>query len=602
MPKSFFFKTKNNKTVSIEIPEPGNFSSCYIFGIHQSGSTLINRIFKDVCRELKMPFVAPEEQLFSQGTVPSFIVNDMSPIFLNRGFFYLGFRSYWIGNHNVELKGNKCILLVRDPRDSIVSHFFSSKYSHVLPKSGVVKDTMEKLRSELMYEAVSKYVLRENIVNLFVVNHEQYYRSLPRESTRIYRYEDVIFFKREWLMDMLNFLGIELPSERIDQIAARHNLIPDKEQPDKFVRQVIPGNYKKHLSQPIINKLNKRFNHILSWYGYDTVRFMRLETLKQPTPKTEKKVGFGPWCNKVQTPGEINPLFLEEEAEVWAEEMRALIESDKSEEVQRIIQSKFGQEIDEQRSWYQRIEFQKFGISTTSNHSRVIETPGSLNRIGGRLTPMEATLVRPFPKWKYIERVLPDVKGKSVLEIGCANGFFSKKFAQLGAEKVTGIELIAAQVKAARWAANILGLDQVTYLNTDVLTDQSIKQHDIVFLSEVHNHFPLPFLGFLRLVNLAKEFIVFDNSGTITNSDNTMRYEVMGNPARDKINFIHCNISENLMIQFLNVIGIDNEMIVAYVSPVNNTHVLYLIDVRNMRDRRAEIHYPEYLKMVFERF
>ena len=56
------------------------------------------------------------------------------------------------------------------------------------------------------------------------------------------------------------------------------------------------------------------------------------------------------------------------------------------------------------------------------------------------------------------------------------------------------------------------------------------------------------------------------------------------------------------MIQFLNVIGIDNEMIKAYVSPINNTHVLYLIDVRNMRDRRAEIRYPEYLKMLFEHF
>jgi 2-polyprenyl-3-methyl-5-hydroxy-6-metoxy-1,4-benzoquinol methylase len=300
-------------------------------------------------------------------------------------------------------------------------------------------------------------------------------------------------------------------------------------------------------------------------------------------------------------PVKTQPLFLEKEADAWADEMRALIKSDKSDEVQRIIQSDFGKEID-RWGWYQRIEFPKFSIATTSNHSRIRESPGSLNRLGERLTPMEATIVRPIPKWKYIKRILPDLKSKSVLEIGCANGFFSKKFAKLGARKVTGIELIPTQVEAAKWAATNLGLDQVNYINSDVLIDQSIESHDLVFLSEVHNHFPFPFLGYLRLANLAREFIVFDNSGSSVGFQNTLRYNVIGNPDNEEIKYIHCNISENLMIQFFNVIGIDNEMITAYVSPIVNTHVLYLIDVRNMRNRRTQICYPEYLKKVFEHF
>ena len=276
MTKTYYFKTTNNNDVSIDIPEPGQINSCYIFGIHKSGSTLLNKLLKDVFNETNIPFVAPEEQLFLQGYTPSHVRDDLSKIFFDKGYFYLGFRNFWIGSLNVDLSGKKCILLVRDPRDSIVSHFFSSKYSHVLPKTGIVKEKMEELRSEINLEKVSEYVLRENILNLFTRNHEQYYKGLPHKTTRVYRYEDVIFFKKEWLANMLEFLDIELPTENIIKIAEKHDIIPGNEQPKRFVRQVIPGNYKKHLSKFIIDELNKRFKPILMRYGYNKVHFNQL--------------------------------------------------------------------------------------------------------------------------------------------------------------------------------------------------------------------------------------------------------------------------------------------------------------------------------------
>ena len=276
MPESFYFRTTKNTAVSIELPQPVDINSCYIFGIHKSGSTLLNKIIKDICYECKLPFVAPAEQFFSQGFLSSDIVDDISPIFFERGFYYLGFRYFWKKKLGVDLKNHKCILVVRDPRDALVSLYYSSKYSHGMPKSGTIKESMQKFRSELQKEEISEYFSRDNIINDFAETHEKYYFNLPRSSTRIYRYEDVIFFKREWVTDMLTFLGLELPSEKVAKIADRHDLIPDKEQPDKFVRQVVPGNYKKHLSRPIIEKLNRRFSYILSWYGYDRVPFFNL--------------------------------------------------------------------------------------------------------------------------------------------------------------------------------------------------------------------------------------------------------------------------------------------------------------------------------------
>jgi hypothetical protein len=281
MSQTFNFITKQKKTVSIEIPHPGDFNSCYIFGMLKSGSTLLNTIIKDVCRQANIPYVAPAEQLFLQGAAAPLINENMSEIFLERGLIYLGFRNYWLGKLDSRISDKKCILLIRDPRDAIVSHYFSSKYSHSIPKMGVVKDSMEKLREELSDVTVLEYALKKNIVNFFIVAHKQYFEYLPQNTTRIYRYEDVIFYKREWVADMLDFLDIKLPKLKINEIADKYDQFPDIEKPEKFVRQVFPGNYKKHLSFEVINELNKKFSHILKRYGYDTVQSVELHNLER---------------------------------------------------------------------------------------------------------------------------------------------------------------------------------------------------------------------------------------------------------------------------------------------------------------------------------
>lgn len=259
--------------VSLNLPDPGDFQSCYIFGIHKSGSTLMNNMIKDICNECKMPFVAPAEQLFTQGFLSSDLVEDMNALFYPNGFVYLGFRYFWKKRFSVKLNRNKCILLVRDPRDALVSLYYSTKYSHGIPKTGSIRESMQALRNELQNVEIEEYFKRDNIINDFADTHERYYYNLPRCYTRIYRYEDVVFFKREWLHDMTKFLEIKIAYDKILEIANKYDIIPEKEQNNKFVRQVLPGNHRKHLSEATICKLNERFSHVLQWYGYNKVPY-----------------------------------------------------------------------------------------------------------------------------------------------------------------------------------------------------------------------------------------------------------------------------------------------------------------------------------------
>lgn len=138
--------------------------------------------------------------------------------------------------------------------------------------------------------------------------------------------------------------------------------------------------------------------------------------------------------------------------------------------------------------WFQRIDFPAFGISTTSDRAWAMLDEGGVNTLGRNLTSEEACLLRPWPKWMYLRQLLPDLRGKSVMEVGSANGFFPFRFAEQGAATVTGVDVQKRKHDSAVWANSILGWKNVTFINTDFLVDFTIPAHDVVFVSEVINH------------------------------------------------------------------------------------------------------------------
>jgi hypothetical protein len=89
------------------------------------------------------------------------------------------------------------------------------------------------------------------------------------KTTRVYRYEDVIFRKEAWLQDMLEFLGIEHKPRWVKQLANRHDLRPEQENPTRHVRQVTPGNFREHFNAETLELLNHQFSDHLLLYDYN---------------------------------------------------------------------------------------------------------------------------------------------------------------------------------------------------------------------------------------------------------------------------------------------------------------------------------------------
>lgn len=278
MPLNFDFKTTKGKVFSFSIPEPADIESFFLFSLPKAGSTLLMNIMTDVCKELHIPTIDLSTHLFNLGIAPTEIADDIKSLWQDRGYGYIGFRMLFPAQ-SFDFSKTKNILLIRDPRDMLVSLYFSLKYSHTVPKLENDGHPLVKQREAMQNSEIDKVVLNmaQNTRNHF----EMYIKNLPVETTRVYRYEDIIFKKKEWLEDMLNFLELTLKNKQIDSIVKKYDIVPDRESPNDHIRQVIPGNYKIHLSKDTINKLNEIFDPLLHYFHYDSVVSIKIADKKE---------------------------------------------------------------------------------------------------------------------------------------------------------------------------------------------------------------------------------------------------------------------------------------------------------------------------------
>jgi tRNA (mo5U34)-methyltransferase len=119
----------------------------------------------------------------------------------------------------------------------------------------------------------------------------------------------------------------------------------------------------------------------------------------------------------------------------------------------------------------------------------------------------------PRCKWQRFSSALPlDLRGKSVLDIGCNAGFYSFEMKRRGAARVLGIDASPEYLEQARFAASVLELDvEFRQLSTYQLARLG-ERFDLVLFMGVLYHLRHPLLA-LDLIreHVAKDLVVFQS-------------------------------------------------------------------------------------------
>ena len=94
---------------------------------------------------------------------------------------------------------------------------------------------------------------------------------------------------------------------------------------------------------------------------------------------------------------------------------------------------------------------------------------------------------RQYVEWYSYSNLLGDVTGKSVLDLACGDGFYSRRIKDKGAGRVVGVDISSKMIDLARQKNTEASL-QVEYLVGDVLNKEKYGSFDLVVASYLLNY------------------------------------------------------------------------------------------------------------------
>jgi len=243
----------------------------YAFSLPKAGSVLLDSILRTLSECVGVTYVSLMGDFFGLGLAEKNIPSEASKVFLDHGYCFGGFRAFPRRFEIPNLATKKSVLLVRDPRDMLVSHYFSARSSHPDPGK-VLTTSVEALprRDRALALSVDQYAL--DLADFYARHLARYMKVLGenRDCFTVFRYEDVIFKKRAWVADICDAFGWDVPKRTVNKIADKNDVVPRGENEARHIRQVTPGDGMRKLQPETIEKLNELFETQLSYFGYSS--------------------------------------------------------------------------------------------------------------------------------------------------------------------------------------------------------------------------------------------------------------------------------------------------------------------------------------------
>jgi len=191
-------------------------------------------------------------------------------VFKPKGYLYSVFGGMIDGIPNLETY--KIVWMVRDPRDILVSSYFSMAYSHPLPgKRSNKKEVFLEKRKYAQDISIDEYVLAESVEVKQV--YDRYFNLLLDNISTAYitKYEDMVANHEVWLDNLLAYCALNIePSVKQQLLNENQRLKPKSEDVRNHNRKGQPGDYKEKLKSETIAQLNSIFADVLARLKYDS--------------------------------------------------------------------------------------------------------------------------------------------------------------------------------------------------------------------------------------------------------------------------------------------------------------------------------------------
>lgn len=256
-------------TLTFNILEGGTGPVYFSLGVRKSGSTMLHKIINLLARTNKVNIVDIPGSFFKNGlTAADWAPLDLEPL-MKPGNIFSGFRNFPVrmGQTATYRDGLK-VFMHRDPRDAIVSQYFSDAFSHELPKAtaGDGRQRFLEKRGEAKESDIDGWVIRH--APSLARTLKMFAPTLSDPSCLILPYETYVFEKRTLIEKALDHFGWTAEATVVDEILAEVDVKPKAEDPKRFVRKATPGDHKEKLKPETTEELGRIFAEPMKLFGY----------------------------------------------------------------------------------------------------------------------------------------------------------------------------------------------------------------------------------------------------------------------------------------------------------------------------------------------
>lgn len=149
----------------------------------------------------------------------------------------------------------KTFFVTRDPRDIVVSFYFSTKYSH--PLMAYIPKMRKELEEMTVPEGL-KYAA-DALEEMGVFEAQKSWAAMEDANCKIFQYEDLARDNRTFLHELLSYLEVDIAPEQFDVLYERHafkNLtkgrVQGKEDINSHYRKGSAGDWKEHFDEDVM--------------------------------------------------------------------------------------------------------------------------------------------------------------------------------------------------------------------------------------------------------------------------------------------------------------------------------------------------------------
>ena len=230
-----------------------------VHALHKSASMFLFKFFDDLCSTLDVPLFSihntpPNENAVHDSCDESFVICPIRSLQIVEGVFS-------------KAQNLRYLVQVRDPRDVLVSEYYSLGWLHSL--DGWNEEARQR-RAKIQETPIDQFVLAENLTGKasLLERMQPLPELLHHPSVTIVTYEEMVNDFPSWLSKVLGTLELEECDAFREQLVLKYQdeFLPTPSGGHK--RKVTPGDHRVQLQPATIERLNEKFSSILNCMGY----------------------------------------------------------------------------------------------------------------------------------------------------------------------------------------------------------------------------------------------------------------------------------------------------------------------------------------------